>query len=85
MPDPGRSVVGATIADLDPARYDDAAGRTLDVLEGTAHGHYLRVDGRARRTARRSWLWVAGERVAAHLGPDTTLVEHGDWLAVREG
>jgi gamma-glutamylcyclotransferase (GGCT)/AIG2-like uncharacterized protein YtfP len=82
VPDPGRSVVG-DIADLDPARYD-AALRTLDVLEGTVHGHYLRVTARVAG-GEEVWLWVAGERVAANLGPDTTLVEHGDWLAVREG
>ena len=82
VPDPGRSVVG-DIADLDPVRYD-AALRTLDVLEGTAHGHYLRVTARVVG-GEEVWLWVAGERVAAHLGPDTTIVEHGDWLALREG
>lgn len=85
VPDPGRTVVG-DIADLDPARYD-AALRTLDVLEGTAHGHYLRVtapvvtlDG----VEEEAWLWVAGERVASRLGPHT-LVDHGDWLALRGG
>lgn len=81
--DPARHVVG-DIADLDPARYA-AALRTLDVLEGTAHGHYVRVTATAEGVegGEEVWLWVAGERVARHLGADT-LVEHGDWLALRE-
>ena len=78
VPDAGCSVVGE-IADLDPARYD-AALRTLDVLEGTAHGHYLRETATVVG-GEEVWLWVAGERVAAALGP-ATLVHHGDWLAV---
>jgi gamma-glutamylcyclotransferase (GGCT)/AIG2-like uncharacterized protein YtfP len=76
--DAGRAVTGE-VADLDPARYA-AALRTLDVLEGTAHGHYLRVTARVAGDEE-VWLWVAGERVASRLG-DHTLVEHGDWLAV---
>jgi periplasmic divalent cation tolerance protein len=78
VPDPGRSVVGE-IADLDPARYH-AALRTLDVLEGTAHGHYLRETA-VVVGGEEVWLWVAGDRVAAALGQHT-LVDHGDWLAV---
>lgn len=77
VPDPARHVVGE-VADLAPDRYDEALA-TLDVLEGTAEGHYLRVTARVAG-GEEVWLWVAGEEVARRLGPHT-LVDHGDWLA----
>ena len=81
--DDGGPVVG-DLATLDPARYDAALAR-LDELEDVAGRHYDRVEVTvmtrgAGTAAARAWVWVAGPRVAAALGP-TTVVASGDFLA----
>ena len=73
------SVVVGDIADLDPDRYDEGLAH-LDILEDTASGLYRRdtvetVEGEL------VWVWFAGTRIAAAVGP-ATLVDHGDWLLV---
>jgi periplasmic divalent cation tolerance protein len=73
---PGRLVAGH-LADLDPARYD-AALATLDDLEDVADRHYDRVEVTIQGGAS-AWVWLAGPRIAAELGP-ATVVEHGDFL-----
>lgn len=78
---PAGSVVGE-VADLHPPRYEEALA-TLDVLEGTAGGHYLRVTA-ITVAGEAVWLWVAGARIEAELGAHT-LVAHGDWLALDQG
>jgi periplasmic divalent cation tolerance protein len=78
VPEAGGSVVGE-IADLAADRYDDGLA-LLDVLEGTAAGHYRRVTATTVE-GEEVWLWVAGERIASRLGQET-LVPHGDWLQI---
>ena len=78
VPAAGASVMGE-IADLAVDRYDDGLA-LLDVLEGTAAGHYRRVIA-TTVGGEEVWLWVAGERIASRLGDDT-LVPHGDWLRI---
>jgi gamma-glutamylcyclotransferase (GGCT)/AIG2-like uncharacterized protein YtfP len=71
-------VVG-DVADLDPARYEEALAQ-LDVLEGTAEDEYRRVTARVVG-GEEVWLWVAGPAIAAAVGR-RTLIGHGDWLQV---
>lgn len=85
--DGGSSVVG-DLADLRVDGYDEALA-VLDFLEDTATDHYRRVqvsvavpvDGGGAGGFESAWVWVAGTRLAAELGP-ASLVEHGDWLRV---
>jgi gamma-glutamylcyclotransferase (GGCT)/AIG2-like uncharacterized protein YtfP len=71
-------VVGE-LADLEPALAEDALA-VLDAFEGVEDGWYGRAEV-AVAGGERAWAWVAGERVAPCLGPDTR-VDHGDWLRV---
>lgn len=64
---------GRVVGDL--ADVPDDALAHLDVLEDVAGGHYVRVE------VPLGWTYVAGPRVAERLGP-STLVDHGDWLAL---
>ena len=73
------TLVRGDVADLDPARYDDAIA-ALDVLEDTARGHLIRVEVELV-DGDRAWMYVAGPLVADLLGPHTS-VGHGDWLSV---
>jgi gamma-glutamylcyclotransferase (GGCT)/AIG2-like uncharacterized protein YtfP len=78
VPSPSSTVVGE-VADLRRDRYDDGLA-LLDVLEGTAAGHYRRVPA-ATAAGERVWVWVAGERLASALD-GATLVPHGDWFRI---
>ena len=71
--------IDGDLADLDPARYDDALAE-LDGLEDVAGGHLVRVEVELVG-GERAWVYVAGPLVDGLLGP-TTAVGHGDWLAV---
>jgi periplasmic divalent cation tolerance protein len=75
---PGSSVVG-DVAELDRARADAAMAR-LDELEDVAGRHYDKV-AVTLADGTRSWVYVAGPRVAARLGA-ATVVDHGDCLLV---
>ncbi len=75
---PGTGVVTGEVAELDPARSDDALA-ALDELEGVDVGHLERAAVTLHDGAR-AWVYVAGPLVRDRLGP-ATAVEHGDWLA----
>lgn len=79
VPAPADSVVVGDIADLAPDGYA-AALEQLDALEDTATDHYRRVAAPVEG-GEEVWVWLAGSRVAAELGPHT-LVDGGDWLSV---
>ena len=80
VPDPTVTThVRGDVADLDPARIDDAMA-ALDLLEDVDGGHLVRVEVELV-DGERAWMYIAGPLVADLLGP-ATLVEHGDWLAV---
>ena len=72
-------LIRGDLADLDPARYDDAIA-DLDRLEGVDGGHLVRTEVDTVE-GERAWMYVAGPLVADRLGPMTRL-EHGDWLAL---
>ena len=82
VPAAADSVVVGDIADLAPDGYA-AALEQLDALEDTATDHYRRVTASVE-DGEEVWVWLAGDRVAAQLGPHT-LVDGGDWLALTAG
>jgi gamma-glutamylcyclotransferase (GGCT)/AIG2-like uncharacterized protein YtfP len=77
---PGDGVVVGDLADLDPAREDEAMAN-LDELEGVDVGHLERATA-TLDDGQRALLYVAGPLVLDRLGP-ATLVEHGDWLRLE--